>query len=112
LPHVKQHVITTPTGEAALRGHRAIYQTILFDKRKKGLSGFRDVMGKCRWMRRHETVLLLPHRSIRSSLLASYLSYPSVGYYESPLGLLNTRRVARVSPLHEASRIGLLLEPL
>ena len=57
-------------------------------------------------------VTLLPHRSIRSALLAQILPWKTIGYHDAPASFLYSDRVSRVATLHESARIGLLLEPL
>lgn len=114
-PHVKQHVITTRVGASVLSGEATVESLVVFDKHGRGLfEAFRAVRSELeeRLGSAKGVVLLQPHRSQRSSLLARYLGYPTITYRETHLGRLAKTRVARVAALHEAARIGLLLEPL
>lgn len=114
-PNIRQHLITTPIGAAALKNSTFLDSITVFDKRgQSAFAGFRQVYRdlNSKQIARHETVLLLPHRSMRSSLLARYLAFPTVTYRESALSFLATATVTRVAVFHEAARVALLLEPL
>lgn len=114
LPGVRQHIITTPLGVRALAGLDGVTSLIPFDKRNGSLGAFRSVKRELRshLPRGSRPVVLQAHRSYRSSFLARYLNVPTVTYDETSLGGHAFARVARVATLHEAARIGLLLEPL
>lgn len=112
-PAAKHWLVTTPVGEAALKGQPFLDEIIVFDKRKDGLRG----MGKVKTTLHEKgalenAVILQPHRSFRSSLLARFLKAPRITYTETAGGMGAWRRVSRVALLHEAARIALLLEPL
>ena len=112
-PLIKQYLITTPIGAAALRGHPDLDKVLVFDKRGKSL------FAEARRLKRDLGTLdlgrvwmLQTHKSFRSSFLCRLIGLPTVTYFESQCGFLATRRVFRVAVLHEAQRILLLLEAL
>ncbi len=112
-PNVKQILITTPIGAAALKDHPDVDATLVFDKRNKGLLSEakrlkRELKGLCHG----DSYLLQTHRSFRSSFLSRLIGLPTVTYYETELSWLAKNRVPRVSVLHESTRILLLLEAL
>lgn len=114
LPGVRQHLITSPVGAAALAGQPHLQSVTVF--RKRGGS-FRRSAGEVR-LRLQEAgvydepaVLLRPHRSTRSGLLALTLGLPAITYRQSHLRLRSVA-VERVAVMHEENRIALLLEPL
>jgi heptosyltransferase-2 len=114
-PDARQHIITTRLGVAALADFPFLHTRIAFEKTDVGLFlSFRRVARELASALKspEKTVLLRAHRSFRSSLLATYLNFPSIAYQEGDLSWLASRRVPRVSVLHEAARLGLLLEPL
>lgn len=114
-PGIRQHVITTAVGAKALAHADGLTSKVVFAKRSGGaLKSFRTVRDE---LSGHlgsvgNTVLLQSHRSFRSSLLARYLGFPTVGYAEADLAFLAGRRCDRIAVFHEAARIAMLLEPL
>lgn len=115
-PQAKQWLITTQSGCVALRGSPYLDGLIRFSKKEAGFfMSLRETRHKLRELIgpvQGPIFTLQVHRSFRSSLLAKYLGYPVVTYQESNLSFLAQWRVFRVAPLHEAARIGMLLEPL
>lgn len=112
-PEAKHWLITTPLGEAALKGQSFLDGIVVFDKRKDGLRGFKKVKDQLKKKNALEDALILqPHKSFRSSLLARFLCAPRITYKETAGAFGAWRRVSRVAVLHEAARVGLLLEPL
>lgn len=112
-PEAKHWLITTPIGKAALSGQPFFDGIITFDKRKDGLLGMYQVKrGLKKKGALDSAVILQPHKSFRSSLLARFLAVPRVTYEETAAKVGAWQRVPRVAVLHEAARIGLLLEPL
>lgn len=113
-PGIKQSLITTPLGAAALKGHPDLDQILVFDKRGRTL--FAEAKRLRQELRsdgeKDGTVLLQCHRSFRSSLLARCIGFPVVTYYESELAFLAKRRIPRVAVQHEVQRILVLLEAL
>lgn len=113
-PAAKHHLITTPVGKEALGGWPGLDSLTVWDKRKEGgLGGIMAVKRRVmRELAHSAPVVLKPHRSIRSALLARALDWPVVTHCEASLSLLAWQRVPRVATFHEAHRIALLLEPL
>lgn len=118
-PRVKQHLITTKVGAEALKSQSFASITI-FEKRgnhalaamfkvKKQLATALSVPSQ---ITTSSAVMLQVHRSFRSSLLARICALPTITYQESSLSWLATARVDRVSCLHEATRVALLLQGL
>lgn len=114
LPHLRQHVITTSEGAELLKGMPALVTRLTYAKTRTGLKGFLRIKQqlKARELDAASTVILQPHRSVRSSLLSRFLAFPTITYRESGLSFLAAKRVLRVSVFHEVQRIALLLEPL
>ncbi len=112
-PEVKQILITTPIGAAALKDHPDLDGVKIFDKRNKGLFGEgRRLKKELSKEIKGRTFLLQTHRSFRSSFLSRLIGLPTITYYESELSWLAHKRVPRVAVHHEAQRILLLLEAL
>lgn len=112
---IRQHIITTPLGAKALAGEASLTTRVVFDKKGEGAwAAFKSVKRALRSALPEgaRPLLLQPHTSHRSSLLARYLGLPTITYWETRWGGHARRRVSRVATLHEATRIGLLLEPL
>lgn len=110
-PGVRQLLITTPIGAAALKDHPDLDGILVFDKRRKSLfAEAKRLKGELREKTDGKTFLLQTHRSFRSSFLCRLIGLPTVTYWESQCSFLAKRRVPRVAVLHEAQRILLLLE--
>lgn len=112
-PEVNQYFITTPIGKSALEGLSLFEEIIPFNK-KKGLSevGAVKKIMETYQLQKSETIILQPHKSLRSSLLAISLGFKRITYSETVLSGINSVSVSRVALLHESERIKLLLEPL
>ncbi|SMF78973.1 glycosyltransferase family 9 protein [Pseudobacteriovorax antillogorgiicola] len=111
-PHIRQVLITTPIGKAALKDHPSIDEVVVFDKGGKSFwQASRAVKQSCSSLDKSTTVILQAHRSFRSSLLSLRLGFQRITYGETSLSW-NAQTVSRVASLHESARIGLLLEPL
>lgn len=114
-PEARQHAISTAIGAKALAGVPELASRLIFSKGEAGFhrsfSAIKEALMP-RLQDRRRTVVLKPHLSYRSSLLARFLGLPTVGFIEADLSWLSTRTVAKVAVLHEAVRIALLLEPL
>jgi heptosyltransferase-2 len=114
-PEIKQYVVTTAAGREILADCPGVHEVLVLEKRRASfIAAFRQVKRAlvAQGVRPHRTLTLQVHRSLRSSLLAAYLGYPTVTYQESSGAWLAARRVPRIALLHETSRIALLLEPL
>ncbi|MBF0443726.1 MAG: glycosyltransferase family 9 protein [Oligoflexales bacterium] len=115
-PKARQHFVTTQVGKQALFGQPLIDSITVFDKSAKNQAGaFKRVKSALleKGALGDGSVILQPHRSMRSSLLAKYLGVPVITYRESVLSFLTADvRVDRVALFHEAVRIALLAEPL
>lgn len=112
-PQIKQYLITTPIGAAALKGHRDLDGILVFDKRGKTLwSEAGRLKTEVSALGLGRVWMLQTHKSFRSSFLCRLIGLPTVTYFETQCGFLAMRRVFRVAVLHEAQRIMLLLEAL
>ncbi|RYZ83731.1 MAG: glycosyltransferase family 9 protein, partial [Proteobacteria bacterium] len=112
-PEIKQYLITTPIGAAALRGHPDLEKVFVFDKRGKSLwSEAGRLKKELKALDLGRVWVLQTHKSFRSSFLCRLVGLPTVTYFESQFGFLAKKRVFRVAVLHEAQRILLLLEAL
>jgi heptosyltransferase-2 len=112
LPHINQHLITTPVGEQVLKSHPALIHVWGWDKRL-GFKGIRPVVAEAKEkFSENTTVIIQVHTSFRSSLLSRWIGFHVITYEESKFPPLRATRVERVTLLHETSRVSLLLEPL
>ena len=114
LPGIRQHLITSPVGAAALDGQPHLQSVVAFRKRAGSFRrSAREVKHQLREAGVYDepAVLLRPHRSTRSGLLTLFLGLPSVTYRQSHMRFRSVA-VERVAVLHEENRIALLLEPL
>ena len=112
MPQVKQHLITTPAGRAALGTVSLLTSIEVFDKHGDAAASGLRLRSKFSKIVGAKPVVLQPHKSIRSTLLAALLPGPVVTYCETTGSFLATKRVPRVAVLHESDRIALLLEGL
>lgn len=111
-PGVRQMLVTTTVGATALKDHPDLDRVVVFAKRDGFLTTSGAVKKEFADLDPTRTILVQPHRSVRSSLLALRLGFPRVTYFETALSHPAKYRVSRVALHHEAVRIGLLLEPL
>jgi heptosyltransferase-2 len=104
-------VVTTPAAATLLETHPAVRSVIRYDKHglDRGWRGVRQLARELR-TRRYGTVYL-PHRSVRSALLAILSCAPErVGFADSAAALTYTRRVSRPKTGHEVERLLMLAE--
>jgi heptosyltransferase-2 len=111
-PTTKQVMITTPVGKALLAGEPFLDDIVVFDKTGGGFAAMRAVKRALAAVDPTRSVHLQVHKSFRSSLLAYYLGLPTITYRQSAFSWLAQETVERIAVMHEAVRIGLLLEPL
>jgi heptosyltransferase-2 len=109
--HVAMLVI--PAAAAALRNHPALDEVIVYDK-KGGDRGLRAGFMIAQQLKiRRFDVALVPHRSLRSALLAWYARIPRrIGFATSAGRALLTDRVGYDATAHEIVRNLNLLVPL
>lgn len=110
-PGVRQHLVTTAAGAAAIREHQALATCVVFDKSLRALPAVKHALQQA-IAAPEKTVTIQVHRSYRSSFLARYLGFRTVTYAETSAGWLAQEHVTRVAVFHEVQRIALLLEPL
>lgn len=115
-PGTKQILITTHLGQTLLAHDPRLAE--VHSLQKSGLQFWRNAWALRKHFRKHlklgtkDTMILQPHRSARSSMLARILGFDVVTYNETSLGSCAKYKVDRVAVFHEAVRIALLLEPL
>lgn len=105
-------IVTTPAASDLVFTHPAVYHTWTYDKRgvESGVTGLLRLAGSLR-ANKYRAVYL-PHRSLRSAMLARLAGIPErIGFAGSPGSWCYTRRVARPGTGHEAERILALAEP-
>jgi heptosyltransferase-2 len=103
--------LVIPETAPILKGLPALDEVITHDKRAGGLGELGRVMGEVR--AKEFDVVVSPHRSARSSLIARASGAPRrVGYRESALSFLYTERVPRPLERHEVERILALAEAM
>jgi len=103
--------LVIPETAPALEGLATVDAIICYDKRRRGLRALPEVLAAVR--RARFNIVLSPHRSVRSALLARATGAPArVGYRESAGRWLYTMTVRRPMGRHEAERILALAAPL
>jgi heptosyltransferase-2 len=109
--HIAMLVI--PAAASVLRNHPALDEIIVYDK-KGGDRGLRAGFSLARRLKaRRFDVALVPHRSLRSALLAWYARIPRrIGFATSVGRALLTDRVGYDATAHEIARNLSLLSPL
>ena len=104
--HGPVDVMTTPAAATLLETHPAVRSVVRYDKHgsDKGWRGMRKVVSELR-PRRYASVYL-PHRSVRSAVLAMLSGAPErVGFADSAAAVTYTRRVPRPRQGHEVERL-------
>ncbi len=104
-------VVTTPAAATMLETHPAVRSILRYDKHgvDRGWRGVRRLARELR-ARRYATVYL-PHRSVRSALLALLAGAPErVGFADSAAAISYTRRMPRPKKGHEVERLLTLAE--
>ncbi|TAL17886.1 glycosyltransferase family 9 protein [bacterium] len=113
-PSSRLTLLTTPEARPLVEEDPFLDAILTFDKKKR--EGFSAVLGKIRGG--GFDLLLSPHRSHRTSLIAMLSGIPvRVGYGQAGFSFAYNRKVERKMELHEADRIlgllrGLGKEPL
>ncbi len=108
--HGPVDVVTTPAAATLLEGHPAIRAIIRYDKHgaDRGIAGFRRVSAALR--ARGYSAVYLPHRSVRSALLALWSGgRQRIGFAGTLAAATYTRRVPRPATGHEVERLLTLL---
>ncbi|MDD9952173.1 MAG: glycosyltransferase family 9 protein [Zetaproteobacteria bacterium] len=116
-PEVRQFVLTHAVGEKVFAQCPEVEGVFVIKKRTEWLWQTLARLGQ--FLRCHRlkgdprTVMLLPHKSTRSALIAWAAGFSTIAYEEGArFPWLRWVAVPRVAVLHEAARIALLLEPL
>jgi heptosyltransferase II len=110
--HGPVDVVTTPAAATLLETHPAVRSVIRYDKHgtERGWRGIRKLALELR-ARRYAAVYL-PHRSVRSAVLAMLSGAPQrIGFADSAAAISYTRRVPRPSQGHEVERLLTLAGP-
>jgi heptosyltransferase-2 len=97
--------VASPRAAELLHGHPSINQVIVFDKygRDRGLSGLLSLAKQLR--ARHYTLAFIPHRSLRSALLALLSGIPKrIGFHRSAGRWFLTNLVPYDETAHEVER--------
>jgi lipopolysaccharide heptosyltransferase II len=105
-------VVTTPAAASVLKGHPAVRQVIVYDKRgaHAGLFGFTTMVSRLKGAS-YDTAYLA-QGSLRSALLVWAARIPErIGFATSAGSRLYTTRVAYRDDLHHAARLLLLSRP-
>lgn len=112
-PTIRQHFVTTPTGAKILENHPHLASVHIFSKRKGQIAPMLDVRASIKKLGLPSTtVILQPHKSIRSTILSKIIGFPLHTYVETMGSWLATKRVPRLSVFHECDRVALLLETI
>ena len=108
----KVDVVVTPAAAALVETHPSVHRVWIYDKR--GADGGMSGLLKLAWDLRggRYRTAYLPHRSLRSAMLARLAGIPErIGFEGGPGSWTYTRRIARPAAGHEAERILSLAEP-
>ncbi|HEX6434914.1 MAG TPA: lipopolysaccharide heptosyltransferase II [Gemmatimonadales bacterium] len=111
--HGPVDVVTTPAAASLLEHHPAVAGVVGYDKHgaARGWRGLRRLGSELR-ARRYRSVYL-PHRSVRSAVLALWSGAAErIGFADGPAALTYTRRVTRSRIGHEVERLLALAEPI
>lgn len=111
-PNIKQRLITTAAGASALDGHPLLESLHVFKKRAGLVQPFLTIGKELKKLNLRAPVTLQPHKSLRSTILARFLGFPTVTYEETAFAWTADIRIPRVAVFHEADRISLLLQGL
>jgi heptosyltransferase-2 len=104
--HGPVDVVTTPAAASLLDHHPAVHDVVRYDKhgRARGWKAFRRLGAELR-ARRYERVYL-PHKSLRSALLALWSGAGErIGYADSAVAMTYTSRIRRPRGSHEVERL-------
>ena len=113
LPHAQIDFLTTPKAAAILRNHPAIHSVIEYDKRngQRGLGGMLSISRILK--AQHYDAALVPHRSLRSAVVAAFSRIPvRIGFDVSAGRFLFTETVHYEKNIHEIERNLCFLKPL
>jgi len=113
VPKAVLHVLVIPETANALGHHPAIDEVIVYDKRRRERGVGAGIRLSKRLRGEGYDLALIPHRSLRSALLAYFAKIPRrIGFDTSAGRWLLTEKVAYRRNLHEIERNVALLEPL
>ena len=110
--HGPVDVVTTPAAAVLLQHHHAVAEVIPYDKHgaAHGLRGLTRLGGELR--SRGYRRVYLPHRSLRSAILALWSGAPErIGFADSAVAFTYTGRVVRNRTGHEVERLLALAQP-
>ena len=113
LPGAQITVVTIPAAAGLLEGHPAVSRALPYDKRgiDRGIRGLARMAARLRAV--HCDAALIPHRSLRSALLAFMARVPvRIGFDRSAGRFLLTHRVRYAASDHEIARNIALARPL
>jgi heptosyltransferase-2 len=111
-PHSHLSFLLIPETKNCLENNPHLNEILVYDKRKKwGLKQFLRILGEVR--RRDFDLAVIPHRSLRSALLA-YLAgiKQRIGFNRSAGSALLTHKIAYLNNIHEVDRNLSLLSDL
>ncbi|MBI3004364.1 MAG: lipopolysaccharide heptosyltransferase II [Ignavibacteriales bacterium] len=110
-PDAEIDVVVVPRSAELFRNHPAITRILEYDKRgqDRGVRGFLQLLRQARESR--YDVAVVPHRSLRSALLAAFARIPArIGFTTSAGRFLFTESVKYRKDIHEIDRNLSLLE--
>lgn len=112
-PGVRVTMVAIPSTAPLLAHHPAVDECLIYDKRSKH-SGLRGILAMARTLREHQfDVALVPHRSLRSSLVCRLGGIPRrIGFSTSAGKVFFTDLVKYEKAEHEIARNLSLLSPL
>ena len=112
-PHLKQYLITSPVGEAALKEHQAL--SGIFSVKKKRIDFIYQAIKIGQTLKKmgfnsDNCILIQLHRSTRSTLISKLIGLPILTFEETSLSSFANWHVKRVAVFHECIRNSLPLE--
>jgi heptosyltransferase-2 len=103
--------LVAPRGAAILEGLPELGRILVHNKRRTSLNDLKRVLTEVR--RNCYDLVISPHRSPRSAIIARWSGAPKrVGYEENALPFLYTDKIHRQMERHEAARIVALAKPV
>jgi heptosyltransferase-2 len=111
-PHSHLSFLLIPETKNCLENNPHLNEIVVYDKRKKwGIFEFLRKLGEVRW--RDFDLVVIPHRSLRSALLAYMAGIKQrIGFDRSTGSVLLTRKITYLNNIHEVDRNLSLLSDL
>ena len=114
-PQARHFLITTQVGKLALQRQDYLSDIFVLDKSTRNLwHTFKAIKHDLAPLQLslEKTIIIKPHLSLRSALLAKYLGFSTITFSNSALAFLAAQKIKHDKHLHITTRIAMLLAPL